>query len=183
MFKIFVIFIVIIIVLVKISRLSNKGSNSMINKKFFRDTNKMLIDILNASNLEANEIEDKKNKLNNWLNEMINTNSINNHYYSLAHEIKSYDFLEKIGNLVMAKDTRNEKGPDFRLNNYKIECVCCSSGDIDNNGLENYRLSEKQKELVFDYNKLLEILLPRVTQALKEKSDKFRKYINDRNYK
>lgn len=182
MLKLFVIFSVIIILLLQIIRLKNKGNN-MINKKLFLNLNKTLIDILNDSNLDVNEIEDKKNKLNDWLNEMINTNKLNNYYYSLAHEIKSYKFLEKMGNLVMAKDTRNEKGPDFRLNNYKIECVCCSSGDVDNNGLENYRLNENQKEVVFDYNKLLEILLPRITQALNEKSDKFRKYINDRSYK
>ena len=80
----------------------------------------------------------------------------------------------------MARDSNSETGPDFRLNNYSIECVCCSSGDTNKNGLENYRLNENRKSLVVDYNKLLEILLPRITQELVVKSQKLKEYIDTR---
>ena len=151
----------------------------MINEKYFKETNEILVEILDNSNLITKEIEDKKNKLNVRLKAMLTNKKIDNHYCSLAHEIKSYDFLKKYGSPTMAKDTKSEKGPDFKLNNYNIECVCCSSGDVSKNGLENYRLNENQKSLVYNYNELLEILLPRMTQELNVKSDKFKKYINE----
>lgn len=155
----------------------------MINEKYFKEINQKLIDILDNSNLNQKEIRIRKEKLNKKLINMINKKEIDNHYVSLAHEIKSYDFLKKYGNLKMAQDANSEAGPDFRLNNYNIECVCCSSGDTSKNGLDNYRLNENRKSMIVDYNKLLEILLPRITQELVVKSQKLKKYINDRNNK
>lgn len=155
----------------------------MINEKYFKETNEKLLKILDNSDLIPKEIKDKKQKLNTSLNDMINKQEIENKYVSLGHEIKSYDFLKKYGNLKMARDTISEAGPDFKLNNYRIECVSCSSGDTNINGLENYRLNENNKSIIVDYNKLLEILLPRITQELKDKSETFRSYIDSRNCK
>lgn len=155
----------------------------MINVQYFNEINKKLISILDNSDLDKKEIKTRKEKLNGKLRNMIDKKYIDNHYVSLAHEIKSYQFLKKYGCLKMARDSNSEVGPDFRLNNYKIECVSCSSGDIKNNGLENYRLNEKRKSMVVDYNKVLEILLPRITQELFCKSEKIKKYIDNRDSK
>lgn len=153
----------------------------MINEKYFEDINNKLINILDNSDLNVKEIKTRKEKLNKKLMNMIEKEKIDNHYVSLAHEIKSYQFLKKYGCLQIAIDSNSEVEPDFKLNNYKIECVCCSSGETDKNGLENYRLSENRKSMIVDYNKLLEILLPRITQELCIKSKKLKKYIDNRN--
>lgn len=155
----------------------------MINEKYFKEINKKLINILDSSNLIEKEVEDKKEKLNKRLKDMISAQKIDNHYASLAHEIKSYSFFNKYGNLKMARDTNSETGPDFKLNQYRIECVCCSSGDTQKNGLEKYRFSENRKSIVIDYNKLLEILLPRITMELVIKSQKLKEYIDNRSNK
>ena len=155
----------------------------MINEKYFNETNEKLINILDNSDLIPKEIRDKKQRLNGSLKDMINKQEIDNQYVSLGHEIKSYDFLKRYGDLRMARDTISNPGPDFKLNNYWIECVSCSSGDTNVNGLDNYRLDENNKSIIVDYNKLLEILLPRITQELKDKSETFRSYIDSRNYK
>lgn len=153
----------------------------MINVQYFKEINEKLINILDNSNLDKKEIRTRKEKLNKKLNDMIDKKEIDNHYVSLAHEIKSYQFLKEYGCLQMARDSNSEVGPDFKLNNYKIECVCCSSGETDKNGLENYRLSENRKSMIVDYNKLLEVLLPRITQELCTKSKKLKEYIDNRN--
>ena len=152
----------------------------MINEKYFKEINQKLINILDNSNLKQKEIKTRKGKLNKRLADMISKKEIDNHYVSLAHEIKSYEMLKNYGNLKMATDSNSETGPDFRLNNYSIECVSCSSGDTTKNGLENYRLNENRKSMIVDYNKLLEILLPRITQELVEKSKKIKTYIDTR---
>lgn len=155
----------------------------MINTLYFERINKKLINMLDNSDLSIKEIKTRKEKLNKRLNDMVDDGRIDNSYMSLAHEIKSYQFLRNYGNLRMSEDSNSEKGPDFKLNNYRIECVCCSSGVIEKNGLNNYRLNESRKIMVVDYNKVKEILLPRITQELFQKSKKFNDYIDDRNNK
>ena len=152
----------------------------MINENYFKELNKELINILDNSNLIPKEKTFRKRNLNLKLLNMLNDKKIDNHYLSLAHEIKSYDFLKKYGCIKMAEDSKNQTGPDFKINNYNIECVCCSSGQTNKNGLDNYRFSENRKSMLIDYNKLLEILLPRITQELNEKSKKFQNYIDKR---
>ena len=110
----------------------------MINENYFKELNKELINILDNSNLIPKEKTFRKRNLNLKLLNMLNDKKIDNHYLSLAHEIKSYDFLKKYGCIKMAEDSKNQTGPDFKINNYNIECVCCSSGQTNKNGLDNY---------------------------------------------
>lgn len=77
----------------------------MINEKYFEDINKKLINILDNSDLNTKEIRTRKEKLNKKLMDMIVKKEIDNHYVSLAHEIKSYQFLKKYGCLKMAIDS------------------------------------------------------------------------------
>ena len=53
----------------------------------------------------------------------------NDRYYNLAHEIKSFHFLQQFGCLLISEDSRGIAGCDCKLNErYQIECVCSSVG-------------------------------------------------------
>lgn len=154
----------------------------MLNRKYLNQYHIKLIKLIDSSDFNIKEKEYRKIKLNKLFREMLKQEQINNHYISLAHEIKSYKFLKQFGIIQIALDSNNEEGPDFTLGEYKIECVSCSPGKITEK-LEKYRLTDYRKSGVFDYNKELEILLPRITTALDEKSRKFSNYISKRHYK
>ena len=68
----------------------------MINEKYFKEINQKLINILDNSNLNQKEIKTRKEKLNKRLANMISKKKIDNHYVSLAHEIKSYEILKNM---------------------------------------------------------------------------------------
>ena len=154
----------------------------MLNRSYFYGLHADLLKIIRNSTMDKKEKNYRVKKANEKLKLMLKTEKIDNHYYSLAHELKSYELLKNFGQPEITCDSRNRKGPDIRLNTYHIECVCCSPGKAISE-LEKYRLNEYRRSVVFDYNKKMEIILPRITSALGEKRDKFEKYIKDRNNK
>lgn len=105
-----------------------------INIPLFDYSTKMLIEILDKSNINEKEKEYRKKELLDIYNKMLNDNVIYNKYYDIAHEIKSLEFLSKYPNMLISDDHLHKSGCDFKIcNNYNIECVSSSSGDEENN--------------------------------------------------
>lgn len=100
----------------------------MLNRSYFYGVHADLIGIIKNSSMDQKEKNYRLRKANEKLKTMLKEERIDNHYYSLAHELKSYELLKKFGEPEIAFDSRSKKGPDIRLNNNNIECVCCSPG-------------------------------------------------------
>lgn len=150
----------------------------MINKKYFLELNNQLISVLDNSELRNKEKIFRKNRLNVLLEKMFKEEKIDPQYVALVHEIKSFEFMKKINKETkLAEDSNSETGPDLKIENYKIECVCCSEGENYNFGILNYNAEYG----LGDYNILLETVLPRITLVLERKSDKYKEYIDNRN--
>ena len=152
----------------------------MLNRKYLNKFHLKLKNYIDNSNWNEKEKKYEKMKLNQLFREMTRKEQLDNHYISLAHEIKSYEILKNLGKVKKAIDSKNEEGPDFTIGDYRIECVASSPGET-LEVLEKYRLTDYRKSGVFDYNKKLEILLPRMTSSLNEKVNKFNTYIDKRN--
>ena len=100
-----------------------------INIPLFDYSTKMLIEILDKSNINEKEKEYRKKELQDIYDKMLNDNVIYNKYYDIAHEIKSLEFLSKYPNMLISDDHLHKSGCDFKIcNNYNIECVSSSSG-------------------------------------------------------
>ena len=143
------------------------------NKELFSAHTDMLLKILDNSDISPQEIEYRKNELLKIYNDMVKKNVIDNRYYNISHEIRSLEFLSKYPNMMMAQDHLSKAGCDFQIyNNYLVECVCSSSGEEENNGLDKFHGSG-----VFDYGKKEQIILTRLTQSLLEKKDFYNKHL------
>ena len=86
-----------------------------INKPLFEEHTKMLLDILNSSNINFKEKEYRKNELLKIYNKMKKSNVIDNKYYNKSHEIRSLEFLEHYDNLQIAQDHLSKTGCDFKI--------------------------------------------------------------------
>lgn len=148
----------------------------MIDKKFWGNENHKAMELLETMEIPDKEKLYRKRRINLKFHEMLSKNEISVLYFSLLHELYSYNFLKNYGFVNIALDCNHDEGPDFKLKDYYIECVCSSQGDIKANGLEQYDNIID----VFNYNKLLNILYPRITSSLNEKANIFKKYINDK---
>ena len=154
----------------------------MLNRKYWNSIHLKLLKQINNSDWNEKEKKSKKEKLNRLFKKMLEKEMLNNEYISLAHEIKSYDFLKLFGKVHKANDSKSQAGPDFTVGDYRIECVACSPGKTEDM-LEKYQLTEYRKSIVSDYRKLLEILLPRITSSFGEKVNKFNSYLESGNVK
>ncbi len=135
----------------------------------------MLLDILDKSKMNEKEKNYRKNELIKIYEEMKKTNTINNKYYNLSHEIRSLEFLQKYENLRIAQDHSHKAGCDFKIyDNYEIECVCSSSGQEETNGLNQFHGSD-----FFDYNKKENIILTRLTSSIKDKLIFYHNHLNN----
>lgn len=145
------------------------------NTSLFAEHTDMLLKILENSNISEKEKSYRKKQLLNVYNNMRKTNTIDNTYYNISHEIRSLEFLSKYPNMLIAQDHLSEAGCDFKIyNNCFIECVCSSSGDEKKNGLNQFHGTG-----IFDYGKKEKIILTRLTQSLKEKKEFYDKHILD----
>ena len=70
-------------------------SNRMLNRKYWNSIHLKLLKQINNSDWNEKEKKSKKEKLNRLFKKMLEKEMLNNEYISLAHEIKSYDFLKK----------------------------------------------------------------------------------------
>ena len=159
-----------------------KGGVKVTNNDYSPVYHSKLIDMIKNSDWVEKEKVHRINKLNEEFNKIQLDGKITSRYNSLAHEIKSYEFLKKFGKPEIALDSKHTKGPDIKLRNYRIECVSCSAGAVKDE-FEKDHLNENKKFTVYDYTQKLRFLLPRLTNSLKAKSDIFKKYIDDRNHR
>lgn len=150
----------------------------MNNTSCFQDAMLIIKEIL-----RNHDIVDKtfrEDKIAQIYKNMIKNNQKDREFYSLAHEIKSYDFVSKFGKAHLSNDEKHEPGPDITFGDNRIECVCSSEGNILMTGYEQYSIRYcKGRKKIVDYNKTKEFLLPRITQSLYEKKNKIENYINN----
>lgn len=154
----------------------------MINDDYITKYHLSLINIIKKTYWPEKEKDDRINKLNEEFKKIQQIGKITSRYNSLAHEIKSYDFLKNFGQIKMSFDSQHIKGPDIKMNDYRIECVSSSAGEVEAE-FEKDHLNENKKFVMYDYKDKLKYLLPRLTNSLKAKSDKFKDYIDGRNYR
>lgn len=149
-----------------------------INKSCFDDAMKIITEIL-----KNNSVQDKDNridKIKRVYNKMVKEDKPDREFYSLVHEIKSFEFINLFGKADLANDEGHEKGTDILFGDNRIECVCCSEGNIVNVGFKDHSVGYcEEQSIVIDYNKTKEFVLPRITNSLDVKRDKIIKYINE----
>ena len=147
-----------------------KSNKKEIFIKQFKEINSILFNIIDESSFPKKDKDDLKKKLIRYSNSSIEYLDVDNMYYSFAHEVKSYDFLQQFGSIDKAIDTHPNPKPDYLFKDYNIECICSSSL---NTNIKNYRVNEERKSIVNDYNQIKSIIYPRLTNSLGEKSEKF----------
>jgi len=147
-----------------------------INKSVFDDSMEIVTNILNK--FDISDKERRINRITKIYNNMLKNNAVDREFYSLAHELKSYEFIRLFWEAKLSNDTKSKPGPDITYGNNQIECVCCSEGEILKAGFKKYSINHsKKKSMVIDYNKKKEFLLPRITSSLKDKRDIIEDYI------
>lgn len=82
----------------------------IINGLLFREHTDMLLEILDKSNINKLEKQYRRNELLTIYYKMRKTNTINNKYYNISHEIRSLEFLSKYDNLQIAQDHLSKSG-------------------------------------------------------------------------
>lgn len=146
------------------------------NKMCFEDAMKITNEVLNKHNVTDKIF--RVNKITKIYNNMISKKETDREFYSLVHEIKSYDFVNSFSKVYLANDEKHETGPDISFGNNRIECVCSSKGKILNSVYKEYSISHfKGKTKIINYNKTKEFLLPRITNSLYTKKDIIEDYI------
>ncbi len=87
------------------------------------------------------------------------------------------DFLSRFGDLYVSSDSKHEAGPDFCLNNhYYIECVCSTFGN--DSSLSEYTI-ENSVGCLNDYNEREPKIYLRLLASIKEKREKYAKYVEN----
>ena len=144
------------------------------NYKLFNNHMSMLFKIIRNNNIDPDEIEVKKETIKKEFISMLKKREITSRFYNLSHEIRCLEFLNKYGNLQIAKDSKSKPGCDFILNNdIQIEAVCCSRGDEKINGLNKIPESG-----IIDNIPKEKILLSRITTAIDTKIDFYEDHKN-----
>ena len=101
-----------------------------VHKKYLKDMNDLIIETLERSSMPESEKKYKSDRLKKGVSLENRKTFIDNYYISTIHEIKTYELLSKYGNVKVASDSKCEAGTDFKFLDYNIECVSCTSGDI-----------------------------------------------------
>lgn len=92
-------------------------------------------------------------------------------FYSIVHELRTYDYLIKKGFDVIAQDD-DHIGPDFQSENIGyIECVSVTKGKPGTDGRRyvDDRLSRETNRY--------QAALPRISSVIKDKKEKFKEYL------
>lgn len=143
-----------------------------------------LIEKLSKLPMCEKEIQDRKNKLINACEgaDKLQEDKIVR-YYNLAHEIKSFYFLNDFGKLRISSDRKSEAGCDAVLNDYyQIECVCASAGKNSKySGYEENRMRNKEGCWVTNYSPIRDFILSRITSVIHEKKEFYRKHLDKQN--
>ncbi len=142
------------------------------------ENTKWLLELLSLCDVSPEEFEHRKKALENAqkLPESV-ISRFNDLYYNLAHEIKSYHFLQQFGKIVISEDHRHKAGCDCNLNShYQIECVCSSAGEK-TEGVDLFGKRRESKFYVGNYDK--SFLFCRLTASVKKKLDFYNDHIKN----
>lgn len=156
------------------------------NEPLFKTNLNILKSILNQNQslLGPQEVTYRKRNLENVYKYMVSNNIICDSYYSIAHEIRAIDLFSKLGDVHIAKDSKNEPGVDLSYKDILIECVVSTSGEGKNHDaliLSGYQ----EYNRVIDYNVLSQQISLRILSSLASKCSKYiqdveKKVIDDR---
>jgi hypothetical protein len=149
------------------------------NEKLFEEHYELLLKILEdkVEKINKKEAEYKRQQLIKIYNSMKVENKIQNEFYSLSHEIRSFGFFFDNGIINISEDSKSKIGPDFTYkNNYKIECTICTEGNgknkkaVKDSGFQTYNTT-------IDYNEKFRQISLRITNSIKNKKEQFDKYL------
>ena len=146
------------------------------NSLFFERNLRELFGILDNSNLSKTEITYRKSQLKLCVDRIAEreTREDYNRYNQLAHEIESYAFLKRFGQVKMSEDSKSQPGCDLLLSNtIYIECVCATAGDAEKSGLASY-----MGEGSFDYRKKRQLINERFISSLSAKVEFYNTHKN-----
>lgn len=143
-----------------------------INKPAFTKLYNECCDIIQQST--DNNIFNKKNKLDKAYQKLCELKDAElQEFYSIVFELKSYQFIKDSGiHIVASNDSKG--GPDFNSEFGYLECVAVTKGEIGTEGRKYVdkilagRLNRHKSEI------------PRISSAIKDKKDKYSKYINNK---
>lgn len=149
------------------------------NYELFNDHYELLQKILKekVSKLDEDEQAFKFNKLKLTYQGMVKENKIDDNFYALSHEIRSYGFFYDNGKTIITKDSKNKIGPDIVFKDkYKIECTICTAG-LGNNKKALKDSGFQVFNKVIDYNEKFRQISLRITNSIKYKKEQFEKYL------
>lgn len=141
----------------------------MINKKLFENVYNECIKII--KNSDNTNILKKKDRLEEAYLGLIENNDFEHEpFYSIVHELRTYDFLSKKGYIMLPSDD-NKGGPDFYNDKLGyVECVSVTKGDEWNKKYVDEVLARNTNRY--------ESALSRITSQIKDKTDKYASYLN-----
>lgn len=125
----------------------------------------------NSGVLSEKEYKYRENILNKAFSETMVTGLISDSFYSIAHEIKSIDLFNRLGEVHVMLDSSDEPGIDLIYDRNQIECVIATAGKGKN--FDKICESGYQQSGVFDYNEKFRQISLRIIQSLVKKRDKF----------
>lgn len=141
-----------------------------INEKLFAQVYEECLSVIDAAN-DAN-VKSKRMKFEAAYQSMCKeADPEHTLFNSCVHELRTYQYLIDKGFSVSATDD-NKAGPDFNVEGLGyVECVICTRGEP---GTEARKFVDEQ--LAGESNRYT-AALPRLTTAIKEKRDKYAKYL------
>lgn len=143
-----------------------------INEKLFEQVYEECLSVIDATN-DIN-VKSKKTKFETAyqsMREELDPDSEHKDFNSDVHELRTYQYLIDKGFSVSATND-NKAGPDFNVKDLGyVECVICTRGKP---GAEPRKYVDEQ--LAGESNRY-RAALPRLTAAIKEKRDKYAKYL------
>ena len=151
------------------------------NKELFEESFEMITLILSSTKkvLGEKEFNHRKKNICGVYKEIMNGNSIQNSYYSKAHEIRAIEMFINMGDVIVAKDSENEPGVDLVFNDNLIECVTSTAGQG-----HNYKaLTDSGYHVynrIIDYNEKFRQISLRTLSSLVSKRDKYLRDVKKR---
>ncbi len=139
----------------------------MLNYKLMNEIQINLYKILKEATFCEEEKRYRKEKLYKFFTHSIRNENIDQQYIATLHELRSYSLLEKMGNVKIALDYKQEPGPDISYKDNRIECTICTEGN-DLKEIQRFRDSYRTQE----YSPKEMIILTRLTRSYKNKKRK-----------
>ena len=136
--------------------------------KIFKECNRII------KNSNDKNILSKHEKLKKSCQQLLCTKDTElQQFYSVVTEIRTYDYL-KNKNLNPIAHNDNSAGPDFISDLGYIECICLTKGEPNT---ENRKYVDRLLSGCMNRNKSV---FPRLSAAVKDKTEQYKKYIANR---